>query len=202
MAKKKNKIGTIIAVLAILTIFPIVTYYSLYSGLEFRRGISKNIMTKDSLAAYEMYSLPDSTMKTMEELGQVRYIVAVKKPEHDSTSFSVGGIAYNALQEFSDRIELAYLIYSPGFNDVDVDMMEELKREGAVELLTSSSPILQNTWPDSLQNNLALALIDRKSRVLNYYDAEDSASVTSLVEFLSVILPDEPMFKRRYRSGR
>lgn len=199
---RRNKKTTIIAVLFILCVFPIITYFYLDSGLKFRLSIVGEIAPKDSIDNFIIYDSFNSSAIEFYDALPKKYALLIKGSSNKDTEIEESDDVYLMLEEFSDREELFILFQSATLKETNYFDVRELARRDAIGLYITDSPLALDIFPDSLKSAFAMALINDKAKVLNYYDMSDTSALNSIIEHLSVVLPNQPMFTRRYRGGK
>lgn len=202
MKSRNNKKLTIFGVLFILIVFPIITYVYLDSGLKFRVSITSQLVPKDSIMDFELYDFDDGASRSFDDLIVKSYAILLRGDGDSQQHIKSSDPFYLLLTEFSDREELFLVVDEASFPREAYTEVQEMLSRDYTGLYTTDLESLASIFPDSIKNTYAAALVDSKSRVLAFYDMSREDNVNQMVEHLSVVLPNQPMFTRRYRSGR
>ncbi len=199
MARSAKRYLTVTAVLLVLCVFPLISLFYVNSGISFKKNLYDELLPKDTISDFPVYLMPDSLSNSVSDLLHDKLTLLIKGRSGKDIISDTSKI-YHALFHFRDRSDLLLVVYVPSFDEQSLEVFSELAYNADMHLAFTDAQKVLSFFPDSLSSSLSITTIDRHSRVRSYYNLTRGGIYNTLLEHISVLLPEQ--HKKRHQSGK
>lgn len=182
-----------IVIVALLIIFPAVSWYYLQTGLDHRK---KTLSELNELGQIGPFQLRDQSNRIVSQEGLKGKVAVVNflPADRDQAKALTGRIA-KVHQSFSREFGIAFLSFIPQDSTRQIiDVAKELGIENPEQWSLLSTPVQE--WQRLAEETFRLpkpgssvALVDSTGMIRNYYDINNNQEMGRLVEQSVLIMP-------------
>lgn len=203
MAKKRRLSWVQITGLLMFTIiFPLVSWYYLQQGYNYRLQSLQELQDLGQVANYQAINQKGDTLQSVGLRGNV--LVAGFYPQEEQLRTLMGERLTILHDQFDKRDDVRFLVHVPAGTGSAESIAEELgikdsEQWQVLEVASTDWEQFAKTnyhWPlDSLTNAYdpgLLALTDTAGVVKNYYHLRENAEMGRLVEHITIVMPRLP----------
>lgn len=202
--KKRTRKGLIgaAALLLLLVVFPLVSWFYLQQGLDYRISALEQLKDHGKAPAFELVNYKLDTLRRDDLEGNV-VVTSFINLENDTLAALYGEKLSKLHHQFDERPDLLFLQHLLG-KDTSAERLNafeinyELTDESQVYFLIDGKPSVQQLAQEGyslplegtdLMDNPYMALLDTMGTIRRYYDVRDEEEIKQLVAHIALILP-------------
>lgn len=186
----------LITVILILFLLPLVSWYYLQSGLEWRRKAQEGMSGTTPFPEGPCFTA-DGRLFTIDSLGTSVSIVSFQPcGQDDAGQMDVLQVIYDQFKG-TDKAKFILLDTCPNQETPSTTSI----RKHWYELVCTDSTTLCNTLISDWPADKLFALVDRKGIIRSYYSIETPEEKRILVEHMSLLLPRDRQEKVELKRG-